>query len=254
MIPQVFQRAIKGLILALNFLTIAPLGVKEKATKEELSYSIPFYPIAGLLIGGILYVFYLFIDRIFPQFVSDALVLFLWITITGALHLDGLADTVDGLYAGRTRDEILRIMRDPHTGAIGTTGVLLCLILKFAGIHSLPQEIKPGSLLLVPAIARAIIIIPAYFLPYAREEGTGHDFVNGVRKQHLIVACIFFILFVLPFGIKGILLIVTNGIFALLFTIYLKKRLNGITGDCLGFLCESSEVLSLITLCAGGKN
>lgn len=253
MIPQVFQKTVRGLLVAINFLTIAPPGVKEKATREDIKSSIPFFPVAGLFIGFLIYVFYLIFENIFPPFLIDALIILLWVIITGALHLDGVADTIDGFYAGRTKEEILRIMKDPHTGAMGTIGVILFILLKFGGIHSLPQEIKPGSLLLVPAIARGIILIPAFFLPYARNEGTGRDFVEGVKGWHLIILCILIILFLLPFGKKGLALIIANIFVIFLFAIYCKKKLNGITGDCLGFLCETSEIVSLILLSEGVK-
>ncbi len=254
MIPQVFQKTVRGLLVAINFLTIAPPGVMEKATREDIKSSIPFFPVVGLFIGLFLYVIYLIFVNLFPLFLTDSLVVLLWVLITGALHLDGVADTIDGFYAGRTKEEILKIMKDPHTGAMGTIGVVLFILLKFAGIHSLPPEIKPGSLLLVPAIARGIILIPAFFLPYARDEGTGRDFVEGVKGWHLIILCILIILFLMPFGKKGLLLLSANIVVVFLFGIYCRKKLNGVTGDCLGFLCETTEIVSLIVLCGGVKN
>jgi adenosylcobinamide-GDP ribazoletransferase len=246
----VFQRAIKGALIAIDFLTVLPV-MKRAVQKDEFLWAIPFFPVAGLVIGLILYISFLITKNIFPPFLSDALVLFLWVFTTGALHIDGVQDFLDGFYAGETRERILEVMKDPHAGAIGTAGVVIVLLLKFACIHSLPPEIKAGSLLLVPAISRAMIIIPAYFLPYAREEGVGRDFVEGVEVWHLIIACILSVIFVLPFGKDALLLIFTNALILLLFTLYLKRKLNGITGDCLGFLCETLEVSSLIVLCSG---
>lgn len=254
MIPQVFQRTVRGFLVAISFLTIVPLGIKEKATRKDIKISIPFFPVAGLFIGFLLYVFYLIFENVFPPFLTDALIILLWVIITGAMHLDGVADTIDGFYAGSTRDEILRIMRDPHTGAMGTIGLFVFILLKFAGIHSLPQDIKPGSLLLVPTIARGFLFIPAYFLPYAREGGTGRDFVDGVKRWHIIIFFMLSILFVLPFGKKGPALVSANIFVILLFALYCKKKLNGLTGDCLGFLCETLEIISLIVLCAGVQN
>ncbi len=252
MIPQVFQRAFRGLLISIGFLTIAPPGVKERATRENIADAIPFFPFAGLFIGFLLYLFYLILKEIFPPFLADALIILFWVIITGALHLDGVADTIDGLYGGRTREEVLRIMRDSHSGAIGATGVIICLILKFAGLYSLPQDIKPGSLLLVPAIARGFLLIPLYFLPYAREKGTGRAFVDGIKTWHLIPGFIPSVLFALLFGSKGLLLLGANLSLLILFLLYIRKRIGGITGDCLGFLCEASEVISLVILSSRG--
>ncbi len=252
MIPQVFQRAFKGLLLAIGFLTIVPSPVKERAGRDNIGDAMPLFPVAGLFIGFVVYLCYLIFKEVFPSLLTDALIILLWVIITGALHLDGVADTIDGFYKGSTREKILRIMRDPHAGAIGTTGIVLCILLKFVSIHSLPQEIKPGSLLFVPAIARGFLLIPIYFLPYARDEGTARAFIEGIKMWHFILGSMISVLFTMVFGLKGLLLLGANLSLFVLSLLYMKKRIGGITGDCLGFLCEAAEVISLVVLSSGG--
>jgi adenosylcobinamide-GDP ribazoletransferase len=235
-------------LLALQFLTIVPVRLRRTPGNEDKAWASYFFPLVGLVIGCCLYVCQIIVSRFFHDFASGAIVLMVWTVITRGLHLDGVADVLDGFIGGRNREEILEIMRDSRIGAMGAIGVCLVLILKFAGICSLPDAVKPGVLLLVPGMARGMIFLPATLLNYARQNGTGKDFVDGAGLKHLIVGLLLPFLFSIILGKKGVFLFITMILTCGVLTIYFKKKINGVTGDCLGFVVEATEVTGLIAM------
>jgi adenosylcobinamide-GDP ribazoletransferase len=112
-------------MIALTFLTRIPICNRSIYQQEDFQKSIFFFPIIGLLIGGILWGSYYLLDMIFPQQITAALLLFIYVVLTGGLHLDGLIDTVDGLYGGMTKERRLEIMKDTNPGAFGVLRAVL---------------------------------------------------------------------------------------------------------------------------------
>ena len=108
----------KRLLLAFQFLVQVPIPLKE-ATERDIGRSAIFFPLVGACIGGMLVLAYLLLELLFPVLVARVLTLVVMILLYGAFHLDGLSDTVDGLYGGKDRDDTLRIMKDSHVGAMG---------------------------------------------------------------------------------------------------------------------------------------
>lgn len=243
-------RVIYRFLFALQFLTILPVRLKRSPEERDITNSTVFFPFVGLIIGIILYIMFLIFKKIFPVFLSDSLLLSFWVLITGAMHLDGVADVFDGFYGGKERNEVLRIMRDPHHGAIGTIGLVVFILLKFAGIHSLPQEIKPGALLILPAVSRGIVVILLYLLPYARDDGKAKNFTGVPVWNALISTSISFVLSLL-LGINGMIMFLLLILLLILLFFSFKRVLQGITGDCIGFSIEAIEIASLIYLCGG---
>jgi len=237
------------IITAVQFLTILPL--RKEVKSENLPKSVFFFPLVGLLIGGILCLVYWVSAKIFPPMVASALTLLVWVILTGALHLDGLADTLDGLYAGKTKEERLNIMRDVKIGVMGIAGIVIILLLKFAFLSSISKEVIWMSLLLTPALSRWAMMAAGNLSPYARQEGKAKFFGEGCKCSYLTIhAIILSALSILSFGWTGLSLIAAVLALTLLSSWFLKKRLGGITGDTLGALNELSEVLVLLVICA----
>jgi len=249
---QGFPEMIYKFLLAVQFLTIIPVRLKRPPSPQDKADSAIFFPVAGLIIGIILYAGYIILHKIFPQFLADILILIFWVFVTRGMHLDGVADVFDGFYEGNGREKVLQIMKDPHIGAIGALGLLLFVLLKFGGIHSMPGNIKPGFLLVVPSIARGTMVVLAYLLPYARIDGTGRDFVNGIKIKQAIAAILISVISISILGMRAAGVMTINVLVVFMLYLYFKKRINGITGDCLGFTCEVSEISSMLVLCAGG--
>lgn len=236
------------LLVSLQFLTILPLPFK--FSEEELGSSMLFFPLVGFLIGGLLAGVCWIGTKFLPSPVVVALLIILWIFITGALHLDGLADTLDGLYAGKSKEERLKIMRDEYIGVMGITGIVTILLFKYTLLSSLTTTHIFKTLILTPALSRWGMVVSASISPYAREEGKGKVFVERVRWWYaplqgvilLAVSVWFFNL------INGLWLIA--GLLTLLWlsTLLFQRRIGGVSGDTLGAVNEIGELLPLILI------
>ena len=230
----------KRLIAALQFLTIIPLG---KSAIYDPKGMIPFFPIVGLIIGGLLSIFDHVAFRFWPPQITAILDVVLLVIITASLHLDGLGDTADGVLGHRSREKALAIMKDSRIGVMGLVVIVCSLAVKWGGIMHLNDH-RMLLLVIVPAYSRSAMIFGIRFLEYGRPEGgTGYDLFDEPIKlsafQWLLIPVIlsFFL------GWKGIWL---NFVFALLtmtIIIYYKKRMGCITGDMLGAMTEITESL-----------
>ena len=239
----------KSLLIALQFLTIIPLRPSVRPEERDIAHSMSFFPLLGMIIGGFLILINLITSRYLSPFIASALILIGWVGITGALHLDGFTDTVDGLCGGKNKEQILRIMEDSFIGAKGAIALILLLLLKFALLVGLTNDYKNYALLFAPVAGRWSMVMGIYLSSYAREEGLAKAFFSHKTGREilwasLITFCLGLILFRIEFFyIIGIALAVN-----LLLITYLKRRIVGLTGDTLGALNEIIEVITLFSL------
>lgn len=199
------------------------------------------FPLVGLLIGLMLVCVDSFAGRFWPGHSAALLDVIFLIIVTGALHLDGVADTADGLYGRRSRDRALAIMKDSRIGPMGMIAVLCCLALKWAGIAGLHSD-RILILILVPAYARAAILVGMRSLSYARPDGgTGAAFFE--RSLPLTAFWPVAFICVLSVFLKWQALVLNIGFILLVAAVlaYYRKKINGITGDMLGALIEMTE-------------
>jgi adenosylcobinamide-GDP ribazoletransferase len=168
--------------------------------------------------------------------------------MTGGLHLDGLADTIDGLNGGYSREEVLQIFKDPHVGSMAVIGVVLMLLLKYACLNQLSADAMLPTLMLMTTLSRYGMVQLASFSSYARPSGgLGEPFVQGIRQEHFVSAILLAAGLVLVFsGMRGILIGVLIGLATMGYQTYFRHRLGGITGDVLGASNEINEALVLI--------
>jgi adenosylcobinamide-GDP ribazoletransferase len=235
--------------LAWRFLTILPGGRSEgEASPQLLGRSMGFYPLVGLLLGMILWAAYGVLSVAFSRMVCDGLVLLLLVLITGALHLDGLADTLDGMAAGKSAQERLLIMKDHRVGTFGVLGLLSVLGIKFLALNSLPEEIAGKSLAVALVLGRWSMVELIYRAPYARPEGgLGRSFKENVRRREMFLAgATSLILAVFFLRFWGALVWLAIAVFTLGIQFLFMRRLGGVTGDVLGAANEVNEVLVLI--------
>jgi len=223
---------------ALQFLTALPM---DRNFGFEPRKMVPYFPVVGLLLGGVLFL----LDRgflsLWPPAAASLLDVIALAALTGALHLDGLGDTADGLYGRRSRREALAIMKDSRIGAMGLIAVVACLALKWAGIWALGPQ-RGLLLILVPAYARCGILFGMRALPYGRPEGgTGSAFFHetvGLSAFWGLVPLV---------GLSVLLgwrCLVLNGAFVAIIVVTLlfyQRRVGCITGDMLGALTEILE-------------
>jgi adenosylcobinamide-GDP ribazoletransferase len=237
-------------IFAWQFLTTIPLSrVHHDPTAPELAASMAWYPVVGLLIGGGLVTADLALHVIFASAVVNVLLIVLLVLLTRGLHQDGLADTLDGLAGGRAPAERLSIMRDPRIGALGATGLFLSLMLRYAGLLALPQEIRLPALCCMPAVGRWAMVTSAWISPYARAEGgLAAPFLAHLSLWHVALSS--FVVAIglsLGFGpLSAFLLLMAGGAVLLMGRWGCLRWFGGITGDTLGATNEIVEILFLL--------
>jgi adenosylcobinamide-GDP ribazoletransferase len=237
----------KAFLGAIGFLTILPVG-DHGVPPARMT---PCFPLVGLLLGALIGGFDLFAIQWWPRAVVGALDVILLLVLTGALHMDGLGDTADGLYGQRTPRKALAIMKDSRVGAMGAIAMAACILLKASALAALPAP-RIVLLLVIPALARSTPLFAMRLLPYGRPEGgTGSAFFEkpiGLRDYWGLPL-------VLALGLLtgmrlGVLLIV----FAMTVIVvlsYYRRKLGCITGDMLGALIEVTETGLLLAATIG---
>lgn len=239
-------------IFAWHFLTTIPLSrTHHEPTAPELAASMAWYPVIGLLIGGVLIVTDVVLTAVLAPVVVNVLLIVVLVLLTRGLHQDGLADTLDGLAGGHTPAERLSIMHDPRIGAIGATGLFLSLILRYAGLMALPHELRVPTVLCMPAMGRWAMVTLARISPYARAEGgLAAPFLTHLAWRHVAVSTVVLTIALAGgFGVIGTCLILLGGTLIILVCRMAYRRwFSGITGDTLGATNEVIEILFLLLI------
>jgi len=252
------------LLTAVSLLTCLPVAhwLPAKLSNKLLGRSVLWYPVVGLLLAGLLLLLLMLFTSTVSPFVVAVTVVIVWVALTGGLHLDGLADCVDALYAGHSvvgqqssgppklvslkQLKILQVLKDPCVGAMGAVAIMLLLMLKVSVVASLSTKLVMG-LLLAMVLSRScalLFIVMTPYTPHASTAGVGAILAVHAPKSValvviLLVALITF--FVLPFFI-ALILLASQFILCFVFRFFWVKRLDGFVGDAVGALIELSEV------------
>lgn len=233
----------RGLISATQFLTILPLGSSRHFDAKE---ALPFFPICGLFIGGLLALVDHLGAMVLPRHAVAVLDVVFLVAITGALHLDGVADAADGLYGRRSKERALEIMKDSRIGAIGMVAVVCCLAVKWAGLSSPPAEahyLHSFWLFMVPALSRSTVLVAVRLLPYGRPTGgTGNSFFQDTLPPRAYWSLASLALIMLAADPKGAVVMgIGTAMVTAALLIYYRIKVNCITGDMLGAMIEATE-------------
>jgi cobalamin 5'-phosphate synthase/cobalamin synthase len=237
---------------ALAFLTRLPLGRRIDVDGRDIARSALLFPLVGAAIGAAVGGSAILADRALPPLAAAAAALTVGALLTGALHLDGLADTADAL-AGGSRERALEIMRDPRIGTYGAVALALDLLLKAAAVSALLERddvLLP--LLAAASLARATPVPLARILPYARPDGGVGDAFSGrvsVRAA-LGATALAATLAVALLGWRGAAMLAAAAVATLAFGYGYRRWLGGVTGDALGATVESTETLALLVAVA----
>lgn len=242
----------RRLLVALSVLTVVP--VPATPSSGELAGSVPFFPVVGALIGCLLaLVDFLLHPFLCPRVVAALVLTVSWL-LTGGMHLDGLADTADGLAARAPRQKVLEVMRDPRVGAVGAATIFLLLLIKWACLEALSPSLRMPALLLMPVIGRQAMVItmPRYRYPRA-EPGLASPFAGKVSPAASLVALGITLLLVAVVSsledhsaLQWLLAAVAGLGSSQLFAAWVAHRLGGMTGDAYGAVCEVAEALFLL--------
>jgi adenosylcobinamide-GDP ribazoletransferase len=236
--------------IAFSLLTTLPFPAPANWNPGDSGRAAGWYPLAGLVIGLLVAGIHWLAGLALPPLVAGALALLAWVTLTGGLHLDGLADCCDGLLYPGAPEKRLEIMKDPRLGTFGGLGLGLALLLKFSALASLRPSTLPGGLLLAASLARWCLI-PAGFTRLAKPEGMGADFAAGLRKASLFWGALIPLSLALILGWSGLLALALGLLAAFGILTLAKNRIGGVTGDVFGLLVESVEIVVLLVFTIG---
>ena len=235
----------RGLFAAIGFLTRLPVPARVFDGAASPSAQLAWYPAVGLLIGGLLGCLGWLLSGA-PPLLAAALLLAAWVVLTGALHLDGLADSADAWVGGLgDRERTLTIMKDPRSGPIGVTAVVLVLVLKFSALASLPHP--SAALWVAPLLARAALTAAFMTTPYVRSGGLGSGLV-GESPLVCWLALVSTVVFTLFAGWPGVRALVVVVLVFAWWRWACRRRLGGMTGDTCGALTELTEMAVLVAL------
>ena len=238
------------LVLALRYLTIAPIPAGAHVAPTILGRAAPWFPLIGLALGLIVAAGERVVGVVFPSPLDALLAVTLWKLLTGGLHLDGLADCLDGL-VGRDADDRLRIMRDSRIGAFGAIGLILFLLLEVAAVSELVPAARWRTLVAAPALARAMPPLVSWVFPPATPLGQGAMFRLGLTRTRVVAAVALGVVIVLAaLGLAGLLVVGLAVVSGLGLGQFFTQRLGGVTGDVLGAVIETAELIVLLTVVA----
>jgi len=246
----------RGFISAIQFLTIIPIGTRMAISPRRLSSATTYFPLVGLLLGLILVGINSFLSAMMVDpFLIKVVLIILLIILTGGLHLDGLADTVDAFGSRKSRTDILKIMRDSHIGTMGVLGLVSVILLKIALLNAINPKVLNISLVLMCILSRYSLVLSLYLFRYGRQEGKAKVFAKNTTPRIFIIATIMTLFFaIVILKLTGFAIFILTAIFAFLIGLFVLKRIAGITGDTLGATNELTEifVLMLILISTGG--
>jgi adenosylcobinamide-GDP ribazoletransferase len=236
------------LLTAVQFLTRLPVP-SAPYERDSLARAVKFFPIVGLLIGSGSLLLYRLLTLHLPLTIVALLVVIYLVAITGGLHEDGLADSVDGFGGGSERERVLEIMRDSRIGTYGAASLALSLLARVLLIASLPRVQVAGYLIVAPVLSRWTTLPLSFFLSPARERSETQIDGQGARIAHLTSPASLFVgslfAFVIAFGLLHIRalapVLVSIGV-TLVTALYYKHRIGGVTGDCFGATNQLTEI------------
>ena len=236
-----------SLVLAARFLTIVPVPGREAGGPGALGRAGWWFPAIGLALGGGLMLGDRGLVAVVPPLLSAGLVVAVWKVATGGLHLDGLADCLDGL-AGANAERRLAIMRDSRIGAFGALGLMLCLLIACAALSGTPAASRAPILLLAPAVGRLTpLLVGPRVRPATPGHGLGAAFLAALpRAAGPVWLTVLLVLVWLLLGLTGAAMAAAALAVGVGGVVVFARRVGGLTGDALGAGVELSELAWLI--------
>ena len=231
------MRFLKGFALAFNMLSIIPFFKVHDFFKGINGYSAMFYPLVGFILGSFLWATHFLLQNYLPSTHLAVIIFGLWIIITGALHLDGFSDTVDGLFV--SKEKALEVMKDSHVGGMGMSFTVVFFLLKLSSL------IHFDAFYLLPVIlmySRLNAVLAIYFYDYI-SSGVGKLIKAELNKKHLFLAGLYTI--ALGFSFNFLDAFIVSSLLLIISAKFFTSRLGGLNGDVYGFIIELTELFLL---------
>lgn len=233
-------------LLAFQFLTIIPLKIKE-ISEQRTADSLIYFPLVGLFLG----LFLLGVNSLlayldFPYLASNIILVVSLIIITGGIHLDGLCDTADAFLSGKSKEEMLNLMRDPCAGTMGVLSLICIILLKIGLLSAINIPLRPNVLILICVLSRWSMVFSAFNFVYARKEGKAKAYMQKVnpgiffQATAITLVVTFFCLY-----FKGLFILVIVAGITYLINRIISNKIGGLTGDTIGATSEINETLTL---------
>jgi adenosylcobinamide-GDP ribazoletransferase len=245
----------KNLILAIQFLTRIPIDIKVEVKENSFAESVLWFPAAGLLIGTFNALIYWLSSMLLGGIFPVVCTVLANVCITGGLHVDGLADTCDGIFSARKRDRMLEIMKDSRIGTNGALAIVFDMLVRIAILVSVPSEKVVWLIFMAPIVSKALLPLIMKLSVYARAEGGMGGLFLGKQKWSRTIIALTAGLMITWFaiGIVGLASFAITLLVVVLFKSYIYSKLQGMTGDTIGAANEIAEVVFLLVAATLGR-
>ncbi|WP_321779444.1 adenosylcobinamide-GDP ribazoletransferase [Sulfurimonas sp.] len=236
------KNILKGFALSLSMLTSLPFFKVHNFYKGINGYAVMFYPLVGFLLGVALWLTHSLLFNYFQAEHLGIIIFTLLVILTGALHLDGLSDTIDGLFV--PKQKALEVMKDPHTGGMGMIFSIVFLILKastfvaFEAYYLLP---------VVLMFSRFNAVLAIYLFPYISKNGMGTLAKEELKSSHVLIAFIY----IMVLSLFSFWLFILSILILFVIKTFFVKRYGGFSGDIYGFTIEVTELILLNAILLG---
>jgi adenosylcobinamide-GDP ribazoletransferase len=236
---------------AMAFLTVLPVARAGGAPGERLGRA--YFPAIGAVVGVLSAGVFVLVGAVSSPLVAAVAATATLALLTGALHLDGLADSADGLFGGGDVARRLEVMRDPRLGSFGTVAVVLVLVGEVVAIASMSPGRAVAALVIAGALSRLAMLAVITWVPYVRAGGLGvaaadsshRGFDLALGAALAAVACL------LDWQ-RALLAVCLVALTALVFAILARRRLGGATGDIYGATAELCMLAALVAFVVHG--
>ena len=239
----------------MQFLTRIPLATRTLFDNKDYANSLAWYPVIGLVLGGLVWLSGVALTELSSASLAAALLLAVWVLLTGALHLDGVADCADAWVGGfGDREKTFQILKDPRSGPIAVVMLVLVLLVKWAALEVLLGSDQWSIIWLIPLLARGAMPYIFWRLDYASSSGLGSALVEGLSRQRILISLLFVTVAVtvalsMAMQLEILLLFVPVSLLIYLWWKHVSyQKLDGFNGDCAGALVEFLELGLLLSL------
>lgn len=230
---------------AFQFLTVIPLKVKG-FQEEQLPESTIYFPLVGLMLGGCLVGLEYSLSPFLPNEIVAILQVAFLSLITGGLHMDGFADSFDGLGCGKSGEERLQVMKDSRIGTMGALALIFLVLLKYNSINFIGQNVKYFALLVFPMVSRWAMVFAIFISSQKSHTGLGSMYQKQIKEKHFILSSILpFLVIIYFFDSPGLIGLIGISVFVFIIFNILLKIFGKITGDHFGFINELTELAVL---------
>jgi adenosylcobinamide-GDP ribazoletransferase len=239
----------RSLILAIQFLTRVPININIETKENSFADSVLWFPAVGMIIGAFNALIYFLSAKVLEGMLPIVCAVLANVCITGALHVDGLADTCDGIFSARKKERMLEIMKDSRIGSNGTLAVVFDILIRVAILVSISSDKAIWLIFAAPIASRALMPLIMKLSVYARAEGGMGGLFLGKQSwiRTLAAFVVGMIIVWLSLNSVGLASFAAAMLTIIFYRSYIYSKIQGMTGDTIGAANEIAEIVFLLT-------